>query len=182
MARRNLSDSTVERALTGERAAVEGLVQAFLPRVYGLCLRMTKSRELADEASQEAFVRVLKSLPKLRDPARLDSWVLTIAANTARKLLAKRGRDRPLDHEPQAIVATQDDHAEAKSKAIDLAVNGLKSEERELFLLHTVEGFRLKQLAKDNDTTVSAMKARVHRIRTKVRVGALAELEKAGCA
>jgi len=54
----------IERALTGDREAVEALVRAYLPRVFGLCLRMARSRELAEEASQEAFVRVLQNLPQ----------------------------------------------------------------------------------------------------------------------
>lgn len=180
MTRAVLSEDDVLRAVAGERAAVERFTRAFLPRVYGLCLRLSRRRELAEEACQETFVRALAALPKLRDPARLDAWILRIAANTTRRLLAKAGREGPLDWEPAAIEPSADDEALARRKAVDLAVAELATPERELFLLHTVEGVRLRELARRRGTTPAALKARMHRIRSKVRVRALRHLERAG--
>ena len=68
-----ISSGTIARAQRGEREAVAELVGAYLPRVYGLALRMTRSRDLAEEASQETFVRVLKNLSRLKEARKLDS-------------------------------------------------------------------------------------------------------------
>jgi len=177
-----LTDGQIDAAIRGDRAAVTALTQEFLPRVFGLTLRMTRQRELAEEATQETFVRALKALPKLRERTRLKSWILTIAANTARELGRKQSRTASLDYEPPAVDAEEDDVKAARQKALDHAVTTLRQDERELFLLHTVEGVKLRELADEHETTVPAMKSRVHRIRAKIRVAALERLQQAGVA
>ncbi|MDC3379290.1 RNA polymerase sigma factor [Planctomycetota bacterium] len=179
-ARATVTPEQIERAIAGDRAAVEALTRAFLPRVYGLCFRLTRDRELAEDAAQETFVKALRALPALRERTRVDSWMLTIAANTTRSMLRKVKKTASLEIEPASIDVQVDDVKVARQKAIDHAVKELPGDERELFLLHTVEGVRLKTLAEERSTTVSATKAKVHRIRTKVRRGALAQLERAG--
>lgn len=87
--REAFSTDEIALAIAGDRAAVAALTRAFLPRVYGLCLRLSRRRDMAEDATQETFVRTLRSLPKLRDPERLPSWILTIAANTVRELAVR---------------------------------------------------------------------------------------------
>ncbi|MGE0708554.1 MAG: RNA polymerase sigma factor [Planctomycetota bacterium] len=177
--RRSLTPEEIDAAIAGERAAVEAFTAAYLPRVFGLCLRLCRERELAEEATQEAFVRALRALPRLRERERLTSWMLTIAANTTRELGRKRQRSGSLEWEPEAIEAEVDDRLVVRQKALDLALAGLEQDERELFLLHTVEGVKLRELAEEHQVSVPAMKSRVHRIRSKVRVLALEHLEAA---
>jgi RNA polymerase sigma-70 factor (ECF subfamily) len=165
----------------GDREQVTRFTQEFLPRVYGLCLRIVRDRELAEEATQESFVRALRALPQLRAPERLASWMLTIAANTVRELAQKRPREAPLEVEPAAaVVVDGTDERALKRRALEHAVGTLEQSDRELFLLHTVEGVSLEDLALEKRTSASAMKSRVHRIRTKVRSGALALLRREG--
>jgi RNA polymerase sigma-70 factor (ECF subfamily) len=175
------STEEIEAAIAGDRAAVAALTRAFLPRVFGLCLRLSRRRDLAEDATQETFVRALRALPRLRDPARLPSWMLTIAANTVREIARKRPREAGFegDWEPPAVESA-DDGREARAKAIDRAVARLAEDERALFLLHTMEGVGLEELARERGTTPQAMKSRVHRIREKVRGLAMVELQAAG--
>lgn len=181
--RRGLTEEEVEAAIKGDRAAIELLTVRYLPRVYGLCLRVCRRQDLAEEATQEAFVRALRALPRLRNPERLTSWLLAIAANTTRELAKAGSRTTSLDAtpwEPASIDPEIDDAEDCRQKALDLALSTLEPEERELFLLHTVEGVRLKALAAERDCSVPAIKSRVHRIRSKIRVEALHHLEAAG--
>jgi RNA polymerase sigma-70 factor, ECF subfamily len=177
---RQVTPEVIEGAIRGDREAVAALTRAYLPRVFGLCLRLSRHRDLAEEASQEAFVRALRALPRLREPGRLTSWMLTIAANTTRELMRQEARTTALDYEPPAVEPQVDDAREARQKALDQAVATLPDDERQLFLLHTVEGVRLKDLAREHSTSLPAMKSRVHRIRSKIRVSALAVLQQAG--
>ena len=178
--RATLTPEQIEAAIRGERPAVEALTEAFLPRVFGLSLRICRRRELAEDATQETFVRALRNLHKLREHGRLKSWLLTIAANTTRELARKQNRLSPLDYDPPTIEVEVDEQEAIRQKALDHALASLAEDERELFLLHTVEGVRLKTLAEEQQVSVPAMKSRVHRIRSKVRVRALAVLEEAG--
>lgn len=169
----------VARLLEGDHAAVARFTEEYLPRVYGLVLRLSRSREVADEATQETFVRALRALPQLEDPSRLTSWLFAIAANTVRELARKRKKSVPLDWEPAAL--EPDAHEDEQHvHAVEHALGTLEPEEREVFLLHTVEGVPIAQLAKAHDTTEGAMKVRVHRIRAKVRSTAAQRLKRLG--
>lgn len=174
-----VADELLDGALAGDREAVAALTEAFLPRVYGLALRIARRQEVAEDATQETFVRALRALPRLRQRERFKSWLLTIAANTTREFLRKQSRDAPLDYEPPALEPQIDERQVLRQKALDHALETLAPAERELFLLHTVEGVRLKTLAAEHEVSLPAMKSRVHRIRSKVRVQALAVLEQA---
>jgi len=175
----SLTESSVERAIAGEPADVEAFALAYLPRVYGLALRLSRDRALAEEATQEAYLKILRALPRLRQPARAQSWVLRITGNAVRDLWRRREANLPLDYDPPAIEAGEDDWEVARRRAIDLALDDLDYAERELFLLHTVEGVRLKDLARDRDQSLSAMTSRLHRVRAKVRARARHHLQEA---
>ena len=95
-------------------------------------------------------------------------------------MMRKQSKVGQLDYDPPTIDIEQDDTVVARQKALDLAMKTLDGDERELFLLHTVEGVRLKVLAAEHEISVPAMKSRVHRIRSKIRLKALAVLEEAG--
>ena len=176
----DLDARTVEAAIAGEREAVTALTEAYLPRVFGLALRLTRNREQAEEVTQETFVRALRNLTQLKNTQRLTSWLLTITANTVRELARKQRREAPLDYEPPAIEPEVDTAKERRQKALDLAVAQLEPHDRELFLLHTVEGVRLKALASEHGVSLPAMKSRVHRIRSRIRVNVLGQLEAVG--
>jgi RNA polymerase sigma-70 factor (ECF subfamily) len=180
----SLTDEQVRRAQDGDPDAAEALARAYLPRVHGLCARLLNRRtDLAEEATQEAFVAALRALPTLKEPAKLDGWLLVIAANAARRVGKRAARGASLSVDPAVEpdpVRHDDDPSRARGKAIDLAVASLDDDDRELFLLHTVEGLTLEALAKARRMTVSAMKARVHRARVKVRARAVRHLEGAG--
>lgn len=165
------------RAISGERGAVSELTAMFLPRVYGLCVRILRNPALAEEATQETFVRALKALPRLRSPERFTGWILVIASNTARETLRKEPRTHSLESEPAAAQSTTDE-SDARKVALDHAIGELAAEERALFLLHSVEGVSQEQLAHNTGKSVSSIKSRLHRIRNKVRVAAVGFLNR----
>ena len=90
--REELSLSVLNAAISGDRAAVTAIVKAYMPRVYGLCLRIAGDSHLAEDATQECFIRALRALPQLRDATLFRSWLLMIAANSTKDLLKAKKR------------------------------------------------------------------------------------------
>ncbi|MBI4603550.1 MAG: RNA polymerase sigma factor, partial [Planctomycetes bacterium] len=134
----------------------------------------------AEEATQETFVRALRALPGLRSPERFRSWLLTIAANTSKELARKRPRTTGLDLDALPFEPADDRGVERRRIAVEAAIGRLGEDERDLFLLHTLEGVPLEDLARDRQVSTGAMKSRVHRIREKVREMAQDHLESQG--
>jgi RNA polymerase sigma-70 factor (ECF subfamily) len=75
-----LDEELVARARHGERDAFAALYDRYLPRVHGYCYRLLGTREAAEDAATEVFMRALAALPGYRTGS-FRSWLFTIAHN-----------------------------------------------------------------------------------------------------
>ena len=88
----------IQRCLAGQQDAMHALVERYQSQVFGLCYRMLSNREDAEDATQETFVRVLKSLDRWDSARDFDPWLLAIAGNRCRTMLSRRSRGRLRRH------------------------------------------------------------------------------------
>lgn len=89
---RQLDESVVERARRGDREAYEQLARQAAQRLYPVAFRITRDRDLADEALQSALVAIWKELPKLRDGAKFEAWSYRMVVRFCGLELRRRGR------------------------------------------------------------------------------------------
>jgi RNA polymerase sigma factor (sigma-70 family) len=82
-------EAQVERAVAGDRAALEAVVRGIQDRVYGLALRMLWHPDDAEDATQEILIRIVTHLGSFRGESAFMTWVYRVAANY---LLATRKR------------------------------------------------------------------------------------------
>src|SRR3989442_15737636 len=88
------SDPTdlIHRAQQGDRTAFEALYRAHAGRVYALCLRLTADRALAEERTQDAFVRAWERLATFRGESAFSSGLHRLTVNEG--LLGRRAERR----------------------------------------------------------------------------------------
>lgn len=91
---RDSGAALVTAARAGDEAAREELVAAYLPLVYNIVGRALDGHADVDDVVQETMLRVLSSLPDLRDPASFRSWLVAIAMNQVRRLRSASGTPR----------------------------------------------------------------------------------------
>lgn len=98
------ADDLLRRAARGEGAAWEALVAAYSGRVFGLLLRQCGDRDLAEELTQAAFVKVVTKLGDGYDErGKFEPWLFRIAMNGLRDEMRRRKRQaRPMDMSPGA--------------------------------------------------------------------------------
>jgi RNA polymerase sigma-70 factor, ECF subfamily len=84
----------LERARAGDPEAREQLVRRYLDDVYRLTSRVLGDRELAQDATQDAFVNALGALDRFRGDASFRTWLLRIALNAARSVGRRQVRRR----------------------------------------------------------------------------------------
>lgn len=89
----NSSEELIARARRGDAEAFRNIFERYTRPVISFIFYMVGARELAEELAQETFVRAYKSIHKLRDEARLSTWLFGIAKNVARESLRSRGRE-----------------------------------------------------------------------------------------
>ncbi|HVE79123.1 MAG TPA: sigma-70 family RNA polymerase sigma factor [Gemmatimonadaceae bacterium] len=184
----NLPDAdVVALAQQGRDAAFRELVRRYERPVFSLVYRMVRDRELAEDLSQETFIRVLNHIERYRPEFKLSSWLFKIANNVAIDHLRKRQLDTiSMDGAPDAatadaVEATSFDVARVQESALDelearelgtaieQAIAGLRPEYRACIMLRHVEGRSYEEIAATLDLPLGTVKTYIHRARYQLR-------------
>ena len=181
-------------ARAGREAAYRELIRRYERPVFALLFRMVRDRELAEDLSQETFVKALNAIESYRPEFKFSSWIFKIANNAAIDHLRRRELDTlsldgsPHAETPEAMQATalqigarQEsplDTVEAKELggAIEVAIGRLRPEYRSCILLRHVEGRAYEEIAEILDLPLGTVKTYIHRARNELRQ-ALAHLK-----
>ncbi len=177
----------VTRARKGEEAAHRELVRRYERPVFSLIFRMVRNRELAEDLSQETFIKVLNALDSYRPEYKFSSWVFKIANNAAIDHLRRRELDTlslegsPHAETPQMVEATALQIGERGETAleevenkelggeIERAIAKLRPEYRTCILLRHVEGRAYEEIAEILNLLLGTVKSFASRLRTSNR-------------
>ena len=159
----------VRRCLTGDPAACRELVERFQADVFTVCQRLLAHCHDAEDVTQEVFLRVFRSLRRWDSARPLRPWVLGIAVNRCRTWMGKRARGPELAdylHEaPDRRPA--DDSVELRTE-IRAAVDALRGEYREVFVLFHEQGQSYEEISQVVDRPVGTVKTWLHRARLEL--------------
>ncbi len=164
----------VARARRGDAAAFEELVRRHQRRVYAVARRIVRAHDVADDVSQEAFVRAWRSLDRFEAGRPFAPWVCRIAANLAiNHVRSPRAREDGLP-EGHAETPARDAgplgsvlDAEA-GRALDAAVAALPVEQRAVFVLRSVEEMSYEAIAEALALSPGTVMSRLFRAREKL--------------
>jgi len=168
-------DDLLAAARTGDRAAIELLLERYEPRIYRFGLRMCGNEDAAREVLQETLLAAFRHLPGFRGDAALSTWLYQIARSFCIK--ERRGA-RPttsLDDAPAgqlvdpAPALDMRAHAREIGLALSRAIAALPPEHREALVLRDVEGLSAEEAAAVAGVEPGALKSRLHRARMAVR-------------
>ncbi len=153
------------RCQLGETAALEVLVDRWHPAMWRYARRMLGDDGAASEALQDAWLRILRALPQLRDPARLRAWLFAIVRRVLMDRLRAEYAEPPMSaDELHGITAPDADDLTDR----DLVWRGLEllpPAERDVLVLVYLEDLALAQVAEVLGIPVGTVKSRVFRAR-----------------
>ncbi len=159
----------VKRCLTGCPVASRELVERFAPDVIAVCRRLLINEHDAEDVTQEVFIRVFRSLVRWDGERPLRPWVLGIAVNRCRTAIGKRAKAPViadyLDESPDLKPA--DDSVEL-AREIRAAVDALRTEYREVFVLFHEQGQPYEEIAEAVGRPVGTVKTWLHRARLEI--------------
>lgn len=181
-----LDDITLVRAQRGDARAQSALVVRYQRPVFAILSRMLHGhgRDLVEDVAQDTFLRVFKALPTFQrgGPARLSTWILTIASNRAIDELRRRRRPQVPLSEARADEATGGDAAadaiaERKmlARVLEQAIADLSPEHRAAFMLREYHELAYEEIAEHLQIDLGTVKSRLSRARAALR-RALAEV------
>jgi RNA polymerase sigma-70 factor (ECF subfamily) len=153
--------------------AFRALVERYRDRYARYAYHMLGNREDAEEALQDAFTRAYRSLARCEDPERFGAWLFRILVNRCRTMGARRSRRAQtfVVDEVALLEASEEHPAEqaAWREEIDRALQRLRADQREAFLLKYVEELGYDEMSQLTGVGVSALKMRVMRACERLR-------------
>jgi RNA polymerase sigma-70 factor, ECF subfamily len=166
--------AVLERGGLPTQAEFHEAISSRSDRWFAACLRITRSRELAEEAVQDALLTAWHKRHQFHGDAGLATWIHRIAINAALQLIRKQ---RPGVFEPLDIdLADNRESPETDLSNHDLgdrlatALRHLTEIERVCFVLRHLEQWKLKEIAREVGMNESAVKQAVFRGVRKLRV------------
>jgi RNA polymerase sigma-70 factor (ECF subfamily) len=165
----------------GNLFAFDEIVRRYQRRVYSTALRIVRRHDLADDVTQEAFLRAHRALGSYDRARPFGPWICRIAANLAiNHVRSPEAREETLDEGAidRSPAAAADGPLDAvlqdeARRVLEEAVGRLPAEQRAVFVLRTFEDLSYKEIAEALDLSVGTVMSRLSRAREKLR-GALA--------
>jgi RNA polymerase sigma-70 factor (ECF subfamily) len=140
-------------------------------RVYSLCVRMIRDQALAEELTQDVFVRAWEKLALYRGDSLFSTWLHRLAVNVVLNRRKLDGRDRGRFDDDPVVVDGLTQHLPPAGTGMDLehAISTLPPSARRIFVLHDVEGYKHEEIAEMLGMTAGGSKAQLHRARMLLR-------------
>jgi RNA polymerase sigma-70 factor, ECF subfamily len=154
--------------VAGDDAAFDTLVRRYRRRVFGICMQYFGDARDAEDATQDAFIALLRRASTFAGTAAFSTWMYRVATNACNDLARKRAR-RPRsagdDTEQLADTAALDDVLANRELGVELerALAGLDPIYREAVVLHDVIGLPQAEIAGRTGVAVGTVKSRIHR-------------------
>jgi len=163
----------VARVLAGDVDSYAVLVSRYRDRLGRYAFHMLGSREDAEEALQDAFVRAYRSLARCDEPDKFGAWLFRILLNRCRTSGARGSRRRQtfVADEVALLEASVEHPAERNAwrEEIEMALRQLRPDQREAFLMKYVEDLSYEEMSQVTGVGVSALKMRVLRACDRLR-------------
>lgn len=174
-------DSLIEAVRSGELAAFNALVERYQRIVYAVALRLLRDRYLAEDITQETFLRAYTSLDDYRGGS-FRAWLLRIAHNRALDVLRAMqrrpatsldltGADHAVRWSVEPVPASPVEHAarDELRRRLEAALAMLADDQRITVILSDVEGFSYEEIAAITGVSLGTVKSRLSRGRARLR-------------
>ncbi|MDQ1705879.1 MAG: polymerase sigma-70 factor, subfamily [Frankiaceae bacterium] len=181
----DVDPALVKACQRGEPGALDALIRATYADVYALCRRMLADPDEAADATQEVFVRVMRSVLGFRGESAFGTWLHRVTVNVCLTMLRRRSRARATGMvaggTPFAMPGDEMQMASDKDNPEDLAVTAdlaarsevalasLPEDARAVVVLRDIEGLSTKEVADLLGVTETVVKVRLHRAHTRLR-------------
>ena len=160
----------IGRSAAGEQLAIKQLIELYSGQVFGLCYRMLGHRQDAEDVAQETFVRAIRGLGGWDRARDFEPWLLAIAGNRCRTLLAKRLR-RPPTVTYEDVEGDGSEELQAASQLaeeISRALGHIREEYRQAFLLFHEQEMSYAEIGQVLDCPLGTVKTWVYRARREL--------------
>ena len=174
----NSSADLVARASSGDQEAFRLIFERYSRPVISFVYDLVGDRDLAEELTQETFVRAFRGLGTLRQETKLSTWLFGIARNVARESLRARVRaNRHVDLDDKSVLDLSDHNpvpvkqllSKELNELIQFALAALDDDKRLVFTLKVFQQCSYEEIADITGFSIPKLKTDLHRARSEMR-------------
>ncbi len=174
----------VKMSKKGDVSAFEQLISSYEKRAYNIAYRMLNNEEDAKDATQEAFIKIYKSIKGFREESSFSTWLYRIVTNTCLDELRKQKRNETvplevsIEHDKGTIrfeqgvdkVSPEDIYDRLMERQIVLdTINSLKEDYKAVIILRDLQGFSYEEIASILGCSLGTIKSRINRARNALK-------------
>ncbi len=176
-------EDLIEKAVNGDVAAFEQLIEPYMQKAYNIALGVTANPHEAEDAAQEALIKAYNSIGNFSGNSSFYTWLYRIVYNCALDMLRKKHRS-PLglfalhssENEDEEIPIVDDRPLPEESvikgelcHEVRRALSMLKESYRIVVVLRDMEGLNYEEIANILDISEGTVKSRIHRGRESLK-------------
>ncbi len=175
----NSSEDLITRARSGEHDAFRQIFERYARPVLVFIYHLVGNRDVAEDLTQETFVRAYSHLAELRDKSKFSTWLFGIGKNVAREhLRAKQrhsqsflpGDSSPYAHETHQTISPADELlGKELNAAMETALQLLDEDKRVVFALKVLQQRSYQEIAAITGFSLARVKTELHRARIEMR-------------
>ena len=172
----NNDQLTIQKVINGNTNAFVFLVDKYKNMVFSLAFKMMKSREEAEEVSQDTFIKAFKNLEKFKGDAKFSTWLYRIAYHTILDRIKKNKKhehtfeiNEITFHQIQSVEQILEGIArKERSKMMNVCLQKLPEDERSVIWMFYYYELSLKEIIAVKDLSEKNIKVKLHRARKKL--------------
>ncbi len=155
----------VMRCQTGDRTALSALIAKWQSSFLRYASIITRDPDLAPDVLQDAWIKIIRALPRLKDPLKFKAWAFRIINNQCLDALRKRRNRNPLPEPQEAVEIRQLEAHEQVWRILE----SLSADHRAVLALHYLQGFEVKEIAAVLGKPTGTVKSRLYHAREKFK-------------
>jgi len=153
------------RCQKGDISAFNEIYNQHCTMLFSIAMRMLGTKEDAEDALQNCFIKLHKSIKQYRFQSKFSSYLVRILLNACYDLIGKRKKiNEPIENHDFSASNYQD-----LNLTLETAINILPLKMRACFILYAVEGFKQKEIAGSLKLSEGTVKAHVFQAKVKLR-------------
>lgn len=168
----------------GDRDSFKKLVEEHQRIVFGLCFHFLHNKEDAEDAAQEVFLEVFRSIKKFKGDSKLSTWIFTIASSKCIDFIRRKNRKKRFGS-IKKIFSTEENkdlvdrssfssslekfEMEERKKIFYVAMDHISESQRVAITLSKIDGLKNKEVAEIMGTSVSAVESHIFKGKQKLK-------------
>ncbi|WP_027419842.1 RNA polymerase sigma factor [Crocinitomix catalasitica] len=172
-----ISDELISRLRNDDINALGELYNLLSKKIYNRCLFILKDQNLAEDATQELFLKAFRHIGSLKDDKKIEGWLNRMAYNYCMDYFRKEKKTKDQldvlvnEEEPLSIIDNIEflENSKVKKDKLVAEIEALNETDRMILVMYYWEGMLVSEIAEMMDLGISAVKMKLSRTRSKLK-------------